>query len=47
MTQSAMELTVVVLTHTQVFDQCAEGNVISPRSCLYMTKWLDLKELEF
>jgi DNA-directed RNA polymerase III subunit RPC6 len=31
----------------QVFEQCAEGNIISPRSCLYMTKWLDLKELEF
>ncbi|CAH0519058.1 unnamed protein product [Peronospora belbahrii] len=30
-----------------VFDQCQEGNVISPRSCLYMTKWLGLKELEF
>ncbi|KAG7382041.1 DNA-directed RNA polymerase III subunit RPC6 [Phytophthora pseudosyringae] len=30
-----------------VFDQCQEGNVISPRSCLYMTKWLGLKELDF
>jgi len=31
----------------QVFEQCQEGNVISPRSCLYMTKWLGLKELDF
>ncbi|CAH0489059.1 unnamed protein product [Peronospora effusa] len=30
-----------------VFDQCQEGNIISPRSCLYMTKWLGLKELDF
>lgn len=30
-----------------VFDQCQEGNSISPRSCLYMTKWLGLKELEY
>ncbi|CAI5742769.1 unnamed protein product [Hyaloperonospora brassicae] len=30
-----------------VFDQCQEGNVISPRSCLYMTKWLSLKDLDF
>ncbi|TMW63777.1 hypothetical protein Poli38472_002718 [Pythium oligandrum] len=30
-----------------VFDQCQEGNIISPRSCLYLTKWLDLKDLEF
>ncbi|KAJ0394312.1 hypothetical protein P43SY_004195 [Pythium insidiosum] len=30
-----------------VFEQCQEGNVISPRSCLYLTKWLDLKDLEF
>ncbi|CCI41841.1 unnamed protein product [Albugo candida] len=27
-----------------VFEQCREGNVISPRSCLYITKWLDLKD---
>lgn len=31
----------------QVFNQCQEGNVISPRSCLYITKWGELKDLEF
>nr|CCA25394.1 DNAdirected RNA polymerase III subunit RPC6 putative [Albugo laibachii Nc14]CCA25467.1 DNAdirected RNA polymerase III subunit RPC6 putative [Albugo laibachii Nc14] len=29
-----------------VFEQCREGNVISPRSCLYITKWLDLQDGE-
>ncbi|TDH70721.1 hypothetical protein CCR75_004240 [Bremia lactucae] len=30
-----------------VYEQCQEGNVISPRSCLYMNKWLGLKEHDF
>ncbi|TYZ61176.1 hypothetical protein PybrP1_012392 [[Pythium] brassicae (nom. inval.)] len=30
-----------------VFNQCQDGNVISPRSCLYITKWGELKDLEF
>ncbi|KAF0700350.1 Aste57867_9163 [Aphanomyces stellatus] len=27
-----------------VFDQCADGNVISPATCIYLTKWLDIKD---
>ncbi|RLN47477.1 hypothetical protein BBJ28_00004222 [Nothophytophthora sp. Chile5] len=42
-----LTLVSVVVLSLQVFDQCEEGNIISPRSCLYMTKWLDLKELDF
>ncbi|RLN88131.1 hypothetical protein BBJ28_00008101 [Nothophytophthora sp. Chile5] len=45
--RSVLTLVLVVVLSLQVFDQCEEGNVISPRSCLYMTKWLDLKELDF
>ncbi|KAG9413827.1 DNA-directed RNA polymerase III subunit RPC6 [Aphanomyces cochlioides] len=27
-----------------VFDQCADGNIISPATCVYLTKWLDIKD---
>ncbi|ETW00657.1 hypothetical protein H310_07224 [Aphanomyces invadans] len=27
-----------------VFDQCADGNIISPATCIYLTKWLDIKD---
>ncbi|KAF1332468.1 DNA-directed RNA polymerase iii subunit, partial [Globisporangium splendens] len=30
-----------------VFNQCQEGNIISPHSCLYISKWVELKDLEF
>ncbi|RHY92320.1 hypothetical protein DYB37_000342 [Aphanomyces astaci] len=27
-----------------VFDQCADGNIISPATCIYLTKWLDIQD---
>ncbi|CAM9493564.1 unnamed protein product [Heterosigma akashiwo] len=30
-----------------VVDQCSEDGVISPANCIYMTKWLELNELDF
>ncbi|GAB9462529.1 hypothetical protein Gpo141_00000018 [Globisporangium polare] len=36
-----------IMLHEQVFSQCQEGDVISPRSCLYISKWGELKDLEF
>lgn len=30
-----------------VFAQCQEGNIISPSTCEYMAKWLELKDIDF
>lgn len=30
-----------------VFDKCQEGNIISPQTCVYLTQWLHLKDVEF
>ncbi|OQR81991.1 DNA-directed RNA polymerase III subunit RPC6 [Thraustotheca clavata] len=27
-----------------VFDQCADGNIISPATCVYLTKWMDIAD---
>lgn len=29
-----------------VFNQCEEGNIISPATCIYMTKWLNITDAD-